>query len=346
MSKPTILFNKVSKRYTDSVLAVNDVSFAVEPGTLLALLGPSGCGKTTTLRLLAGLETPDVGEIWLDGRCVAGRDIWLPPEARRVGMVFQDYALFPHLTVEANVAFGLNVLPPKQRRPRVMDMLDLAGIADLATRYSHQLSGGQQQRVALARALAPHPGVVLLDEPFSNLDAALRKVMRDEVRRMLRAVAATAIFVTHDREEALSIADRVAVMHRGTLLQMDSPQAVYLHPRSREVALLVGDANFLPGQADGAHVTCALGKLSLLHPVRGPAEVFIRPERIMLYPDPTDLAQVTAIQFFGHDQLVQVRLADGTCLEVRTLPRADLNPGMSVQVVVQGPVLAYSHPPL
>ena len=207
----------LSKAFGDAA-AVDDASFHVTAGTVLALLGPSGCGKTTTLRLIAGLDRPDAGTIVLGGSEVQGPDVSVPPERRRVGLVFQDYALFPHLDVRANVGFGLS--RRNGRAARVAETLELVGLSALASRMPHELSGGQQQRVALARALAPNPRVVLLDEPFSNLDAALRNDLRNDVRRVLRESGTTAVFVTHDQEEALSLADQVAVMIDGRVLQV------------------------------------------------------------------------------------------------------------------------------
>jgi iron(III) transport system ATP-binding protein len=194
----------------------------------------------TMLRLIAGLETPDSGEVWLDGGCAAGPCIWLPPEAWRVGMVFQDYALFPHLTVQQNILFPLNSMRPRERQLRVAAMLELVGLESLGDRYPHHLSGGQQQRVALARALAPNPAVVLLDEPFSNLDVTLRNQMRVEIRQILQVAGATKLFVTHDQEEAFALADTVAVMFAGELAQIGTPRAIYLYPVSCEVAAFVG----------------------------------------------------------------------------------------------------------
>ena len=336
-----IELKNVSKAY-QGCQAVRNVSLTVDQGDLLVLLGHSGCGKTTTLRLLAGLETPDTGEIWLNGAKVAGAGAWMPPEARGVGMVFQDYALFPHLTIAANIAFPLNKWNASARKARVEEMLDLVGLRGLGDRYPHQLSGGQQQRVALARALAPQPSVVLLDEPFSNLDAALRQEMREEVRRILKFAQTTAVFVTHDQEEALSLADQVAIMSGGRLLQVGTPHEVYLTPASRAVAEFLGDVNFVPGVANGDGVECPLGTLTLSEPVHGAVDVMVRPETITLRPDVQGSAFVTDVRFFGHDQLVSVCLEGQHELRVRTWPRPDLRPGARVSVDVNSPVLAYS----
>lgn len=321
------------------VCAVDGVNLALPPGRFLALLGPSGCGKTTTLRLLAGFEPPDRGEIEIGGRLVNGPGLHVPPEQRSVGMVFQEYALFPHLNVADNVAYGI----PKgvDKKKQVEEMLSLVGLPDVASRMPHELSGGQQQRVALARALAPQPALILLDEPFSNLDAALRQSVREEVRQILRQAQATAVFVTHDQEEALSLADEVAVMMGGSILQIASPQQLYLRPARREVAAFVGEANFLAGVANGTSVTCALGDLPLAEVTYGPVEVLIRPEMARLQPDPTGAGCIQQISFFGHDQLVQVSLPDGLRLQARTRPRLDLAPGTQVQVTIDGPVVAY-----
>jgi iron(III) transport system ATP-binding protein len=338
---PAIELRGVSKSYGRDVAAVRDVSLCLSCGALLALLGPSGCGKTTTLRLIAGLEAPDAGEVAISGRRVAGHSAWVPPEERGVGMVFQDYALFPHLTVAENIAFPLNRLPARQRAARVAELLPLAGLQGLESRYPHQLSGGQQQRVALARALAPRPAVVLLDEPFSNLDAALRKATREEVRRILCESGATAIVVTHDQEEAFSIADTVAVMRGGVVEQTAPPHEVYLRPASRQVATFVGEANFVPGQARGDLVECTLGAVPLATPASGRVDVMLRPEMLALRPEPRGCGRIEHITFFGHDQLVAVRMCDGALLQARTFPRLDLTPGTQVEVTVSGPVVAF-----
>ena len=341
MDDVVIQVKHVCKQFAGGVYAAQDLSFELSRGRLMALLGPSGCGKTTALRLIAGLETPDAGEIWLDGQCVAGPAHWVPPEARRIGMVFQDYALFPHLTIGQNVAFPLNKWKLAEREQRVAELLALVGMQGYAERYPHQLSGGQQQRVALARALASNPAVVLLDEPFSNLDAALRKTMREEVRSILRAANATAIFVTHDQEEALSIADQVAIMNGGAIRQIGTPQQVYYRPATRAIASFVGEANFLPGVARGQVVECALGNLLLTTPLQGEVTVMIRPEALNLKPEAEGPAQVESITFYGHDQTAHVRLNGSMMLQVRMMSRPDILPNSHAHVSVQGPVVAY-----
>ncbi len=338
---PIIRLNHVVKQY-DDVTAINDVSLTVNQGELLVLLGNSGCGKTTLLRLVAGLERPNDGEVLLDGELVADQNTFLPPEQRHIGMVFQDYALFPHMSIGQNVEFALKGVRGSARKQRVEDMLDLVGLAGLGKRFPHQLSGGQQQRVALARALAPEPSVVLLDEPFSNLDAALRKFMRDEVRRILRAAGATAIFVTHDQEEAMSIADRVAVLQAGRLLQVGTPRELYRRPRVRGVATFLGEANMVQGTAHGSTVDTPLGALPLGRPTEGDVEVMIRPEAITLtVNDITGAATVANVRYFGHYQLVRLDIGDDIAVDARVWAQEPIEVGQSVSIAVQGEVVAF-----
>lgn len=336
-----IRLKNVSKHY-DDVLAVDDVSIAVAPHELLVLLGSSGCGKTTTLRLIAGLERPSGGEIFLNGELVANGQTWVPPEQRRIGMVFQDYALFPHLTVAQNIEFPLNGIRGAARQRRVLEMLDLVGLTGTEKRFPHQLSGGQQQRVALARALAAEPTVVLLDEPFSNLDASLRKFMREEVRRILKAADTTAIFVTHDQEEAMRIADRVAVMRGGNLLQAGKPEDLYRYPATQDVANFLGETNWLAGVAKGQTVETALGILPLAKVISGHVEVMIRPEALTLLLDEQGDGCVVDTRFFGHYQLITVKLGDGTLLDVRVWAQLAVDIGASVSLRVDGAVMAFA----
>ncbi|MGH9000505.1 MAG: ABC transporter ATP-binding protein, partial [Acidimicrobiia bacterium] len=328
------------------VVAVDDVTLDVIPGEILALLGPSGCGKTTFLRLVAGFERPDAGVIRLAGREIAAPRLFVPPERRRIGMVFQDYALFPHLSVAANVAFGLRrqggIRPSRdsQASGRVEQMLALVGLGGLGDRLPHELSGGQQQRVALARALAPDPAVVLLDEPFSNLDAALRAEVRDEVRAILRKAGATAVFVTHDQEEALSMADRVAVMRAGRLCQVDTPDRLYTRPADRFVATFVGHADVLPGRLEGGWAATVLGPVRAeasaegAGPTSGDVHVVLRPEALRLRLDGAGPGTVRRLTFFGHDQIIEVTLTDGCTVHSRTGPQRVFEPGDRVSVAV------------
>ncbi|HVF06153.1 MAG TPA: ABC transporter ATP-binding protein [Frankiaceae bacterium] len=309
------------------------VTLPVAPGSVVAVLGPSGCGKTTLLRVVAGFERPDAGTVH-----VAGRDVThVPAHARRIAMVPQEGALFPHLSVAANVGFGL---PRRERRgPRVAELLALAGLDGLADRMPYELSGGQQQRVAVARALAPDPSVVLLDEPFSALDAGLRAAIRDDVLRLLRAHETTAILVTHDQDEALSVADVVAVMREGVLVQTGPPAEVYAAPVDLDVARFLGDANVLPGVAADGVVTWALGRAPA-GGARGDVQVLVRPEHLTLGGEGVP-GVVAERRYFGHDAMVSVTLAGGTTVRVRTALATAHAPGDAVGVAVRGPVACY-----
>jgi iron(III) transport system ATP-binding protein len=336
----------VSKNF-GAIEAVRDLDLELTRGRILALLGPSGCGKTTTLRLLAGFESPDTGEIEIAGRPVAGHGTSVAPEKRRVGMVFQDYALFSHLTVAKNVAYGLKgIFGGKKRGVRVAEVMGLARLDGLEDRMPHELSGGQQQRVALARALAPEPAIVLLDEPFSNLDAALRTEMRSEMREILKAAGATAVFVTHDQAEALSFADEVAVMFDGTMVQVAPPEALYHRPATREVAEFVGEANFMPGTAEDGRLRCALGDVPACGECVGNVEAMLRPEALHLRAlvngeDAGVEATVIAREFYGHDQLVKLRLDSGPVLCSRLGGGPGFKPGERVLVETRGTAVVF-----
>lgn len=286
MENNKLELRNVAKAY-GPVRAVDGVSLGVARGELVALLGPSGCGKTTTLRMVAGFVEPTEGDVFIGGRRVTG----LPPYKRDTGMVFQSYALFPHLTVAQNVAFGLKRRGVARREisERVGRMIDLMRLTGLADRLPTQLSGGQQQRVAVARALVINPEVVLLDEPFSNLDALLRESTRVELRRIQDELELTTMFVTHDQSEAMAVADRVAVMNQGKLVQIDTPQRIYSQPRNRFVATFVGHANIFKARASGPHEGGTLMQgdgFSLVVPgrIEGEREIVLRPEAVTLSP--------------------------------------------------------------
>jgi iron(III) transport system ATP-binding protein len=317
----------IHKRF-GAVTALDGFDLDVAGGSTLSLLGPSGCGKSTALRVIAGFEEPDAGVVTIGDRHVVGPDHAVPPEQRRVGMVFQDYALFPHLSVARNVAYGVNA------SERVDDVLHLVGLDGMEARMPHELSGGEQQRVALARALAPRPDVILLDEPFSNLDATLRVRMRREVRRILMLAGATTIFVTHDQEEALAMADHVAVMRDGRVVQTGSPKELYERPADKWVAGFVGESEFLAGEAGPGRVETPLGTFPHFGSASGPVEVMIRPEWIHLTPADDGSAAVVDQEFYGHDQLVLIEFDNGRRLKARVSAGPIYAPGDRVQVSV------------
>lgn len=331
----------VSKSF-GSTQVIKNLSLQIADGEFVALLGPSGSGKTTLLRILAGFEDADAGEIRIGNRIVVQNNISVAPERRKVGMVFQDYALFPHLNVRENVAFGL----PRSsaRADLVKSALAAVDMLDWIDVMPHQLSGGQQQRIALARALAPQPGIVLLDEPFSNLDPALRAQVRADIRRIFKVAGATAVLVTHDQEEALSMADRVAVLLDGELRQFDSPQRIYQQPVTQDVARFVGDAHFLDGLIVENGIETVLGVLPLEpHTSAAGARetVLLRPELVTLHPeaDPDGgTARVSHVVFFGRDQVVEVIIDSGETIVARCPTHHLYTSGDRVHITVDHPL--------
>ncbi len=299
------------------VPAVSNLSFDLDYGEILAFLGPSGCGKTTTLRLIAGFEHHHEGQICLAGRTVSSPDYSIPPEKRNVGIVFQDYALFPHLNVWENVRFSFNS-KARKHNDTIKFMLSLVGLYDFRNRYPHELSGGQQQRLALARALAPRPKVLLLDEPFSNLDADLREQMRVEVKNILRATETTTIFVTHDQEEAFAFADKVGVLQNGKLEQFDTPEKIYHTPLTRFIADFVGEADFLPGtivQAGVVETDLGLFPSYSKVPEGAEVEVMIRPDDVKILPGTEHTnGEILQRTFRGSINSYMVKLDGGTVL--------------------------------
>jgi iron(III) transport system ATP-binding protein len=318
-----VVLRGVSKAF-GRVRAVQEVDLELARGELVAVLGPSGCGKTTLLRLVGGFERPDAGSIAVGGRELAGPDTFVPPESRRIGIVFQDYALFPHLSVEANVAFGLSRREREARERITRTTLELVGLQHKAGSHPHELSGGERQRVALARALAPAPELILLDEPFSSLDATLRAGLRREVELILRDAGATALLVTHDQEEALSVADRVAVMREGRIVQVGAPQEVYLRPANRWAAGFVGEVNVLAGVAHGSGVETELGVFDVGGEASGSVHVAVRPEQLLLRADAGGNAEIVAREFRGHDVLYRLRHEGGRTVLVQ-LPSLELH---------------------
>ncbi len=324
------------------------VDLEVPAGSLTAILGPSGSGKTTLLRLLAGFERPDAGTITIGDAVVDGPGAYVVPERRRIGYVPQEGSLFPHLTVQANVGFGLTAR--ERRGGRVATMLDLVGLGGLGKRYPHQLSGGQQQRVALARALAIEPAVVLLDEPFASLDAHLRASVRSDVQDIFRRAGTTAVLVTHDQDEALSVADRVAALRDGKIAQYAAPEDLYTRPVDAELASFIGDANLLAGVLSagvvktplGRHLVDAHGTVAVRD---GQVTALIRPEQIDLEPGADGVpGRVTSYGYHGHDAVVHVQTehyAEGRAIIVRIVGGRDLPAGTPVALRVRGPVLVW-----
>jgi iron(III) transport system ATP-binding protein len=332
-----LIVRGVSKTF-DTTPVLKGVDLDVPAGTVVALLGPSGCGKTTLLRAIAGLEHPDSGAVQLGGRTMSDPTTWRSPESRRIGMVFQDWALFPHLSVARNVGFGLT--RSERRSGRVLEALELVGLTRFADRMPATLSGGQQQRVALARALANRPAAVLLDEPFSNLDATLRTQIRVDVQRLLRDLGVTALFVTHDQEEAFVMGEIVAVMFDGVVVQQARPAELYDAPSTRSVAEFIGDANFLPGVASGSIVETPLGKIELRADESGAVEVLARPEHV--HVEAGDAATIEDIEFYGHDAVYIVRPDEGRSIRVRVLRTPEFGPGDRVELSYSGaPTVAF-----
>ncbi|GAB3544455.1 ABC transporter ATP-binding protein [Arthrobacter tumbae] len=331
-----LTLNGVSRRY-GAVPAATSLDLTVAPGEMLTVIGPSGCGKSTMLRMIAGLERPDSGTITIAGDVVADRRTFREPERRRVGLVFQDHALFPNLTVAKNVAFGLNRLSVPERRKRVAEVLELVRLDHLSARYPHELSGGEQQRVAVARALAPRPAVVLLDEPFSSLDETLRARVRADIVAVLQETGTTSLLVTHDQTEALSVGDRVVVMRDGVIEQADTPEKVFEQPATRFVASFMGDADFLPANVHNALLTCEIGVVST---VPGWAncdvnvDVVLRPHEVALAPDPGASARVVSLEYRGAFVLHSVRLASGRTLRSWQPHHVRYAPGTAVTVTV------------
>lgn len=308
----------ISHRFGET-LAVDGLSLEIGEGEIVCLLGPSGCGKTTSLRLAAGLDDLQTGTIEINGQLAAEPGRALPPEERRIGMVFQDYALFPHLTVAGNVGFGLADATAEARRLQVEATLQRVGLEGRADAYPHQLSGGEQQRVALARALAPAPGLMLMDEPFANLDVTLRNAVRDDTLDLLKSLGASVLLVTHDPEEAMRMADRIAVMQAGRIVQVGTPEEVYLRPSNQFMARFFGPVNEFDCHISGGRASTPLGEHTSDLP-DGPGQLIVRPEAIEIVDTPGD-SHIEHVRLIGAYWRATVKLADGQVLRARTIHR-------------------------
>ncbi|MCH2312008.1 MAG: ABC transporter ATP-binding protein [SAR202 cluster bacterium] len=337
MNNIVLLCDKLIKSFGETV-ALNQTKIELFNGEILAILGPSGCGKSTLLRAIAGFENIDSGDITINGKTVSSRDKFTPAEKRRVGMVFQDYALFPHLTVEDNVGFGTKSSSKSDKASLVKQMLKLVELDGMEGRYPHELSGGQQQRVAVARTLAANPVTILLDEPFSNLDATMRTEIRNTVRQALQGRGVATIIVTHDREEAFTIADRVAVMNSGQIEQVDTPENMYRSPVSKFVASMTGTANFMPAIITSNRAVTELGKFQWVSPTNGivdgdEVELLVRPDDFLVLPNPNASVTVTSREYRGDAMVLSVELGSGNTIQCRQGPYSDLPVGTSVDLV-------------
>lgn len=319
----------ISKFY-DEEQVLSDFNLDVWKGSITGILGSSGSGKTTALRLIAGFDRPDAGIIEMKNEVIVSDEVWLPPEKRNIGMVFQDYALFPHLTVKKNIAFGLGKNDIEQGR--LKEVIEMCNLSSLINKFPQELSGGQQQRVALARALAPNPEVILLDEPFTSLDAQMARVLRDEVVELLKDTETTAIIVTHDQEEALSVCDVVSVLEKGKIIQSSTPQEIYLNPVSKTVANSVGDPNILKGFSVDGRVETSLG--TFVSAYEGALDVSIRPECIELNLDSDGSYVVKECTFYGHDQVISFQNSKGEVFRARSLPNTIYEAGDKVNIEI------------
>ena len=337
MNNAVVECRDVGKSY-GSVMAVNNINFELKSGEILSILGPSGSGKTTMLRLIAGFEAVDSGEISIHGCLVSGPSVHVSPDLREVGMVFQEYALFPHKTVVENVSFGLHRLSSNDRYGRTTEVLDLVGLSGLERRYPHELSGGQQQRVALARTIAPRPVTVLLDEPFSNLDADMRRRMRIEVETILRENGIATVFVTHDREEAFAMADQIGVMNNGCLEQLDTPKVIYHSPATQFVAQLGGMCDFLDGVVEGHLVETEIGNLpyttsSGILKSGSNVDLLVHPNDFQIHADPQGLMVVQSREFRGDETILVVSAPSKAILRCRESSYSTITHGTRVTLI-------------
>lgn len=329
------LYGIVKNLGAEQIHAVDDLSLEVNKGEIVTLLGPSGCGKTTTLRLIAGFEEPNSGEIVIDGVSVAGKRTFVPPEKRNVGIVLQEFALFPHLNVKRNIAFGLRGVSKAETEERVRSLIELTGLQSLEERYPYQLSGGQQQRVALARALAPSPLIVLFDEPFASIDPDLRSRMRADLKKILKEAGVTAVFVTHDQEEAFLIADRIVVMNKGKIHQIGTPMQVYHNPQDRFVAEFVGHADFISGRVNSTNIVTEIGEFPLKSNAveqGSDVTVMLRPGDVEIMPTESGVGIIDVIEFKGKEILYSIKLKSG--ITIHSSQNSSYMPAIGTQVNV------------
>lgn len=320
--------------------AVASFNLDIAKGELLALIGPSGCGKTTVLRLIAGLESLDSGQIEIGGIEVANPSFSLAAEKRSAGMVFQDFSLFPHMSLSKNISFGLTEMKGTFSSSSD-DYLELVGLQGFGDRMPHELSGGEQQRGVLARALAAKPEILLLDEPFSNLDVNLRSQIREEVAQIIRSSQVTALLVTHDIEEAFSVADTIAVMIAGAVVQAGTAEALYSTPANEEIAHWLGAANFLEAYCDGLSAHCDIGSVQLQRECHGRRRIMLRPEWLALSPCPDGNARIIRRTYYGHDQMLELELKSGPRLLVRALSANSVQPGQEVSIIATNPAIPF-----
>lgn len=344
-----LVVRNITCGYQPNTPTVHNLSLTLQPGNILCLLGPSGCGKTTTLRAIAGFEKLSAGEIHVQDQVLASASFHMPPEQRRVGMVFQEYALFPHMSVEENVAFGLYHWSSTDRQSRVQTLLDVVGLKGLESRFPHELSGGQQQRVAIARALAPKPLMLLLDEPFSNLDPDMTIKMRKELYRILRQTQTTAILVTHDHEEAFAMADQVAVMQNGVLMQCDTPETIYQQPSCSFVAEFIGQANTISGIIHNGQIETEIGTFTnqSTFPNNSRVLVMIRPTDLEFLPSESGTGTIESRQFQGSQTLYAIRLLSGQIIHCCMKPIPVYNIDISVMIhITTSPTILFPQPAL
>jgi iron(III) transport system ATP-binding protein len=331
---PRLDMRQIARRFAGGA-GVHGVSFAVAPGEVVCLLGPSGCGKSTTLRIAAGVERADSGEVWVDGKRYQAPGCWVPPEKRGVGLMFQDYALFPHLTVLRNVMFGLDGLPKAQAQEIALAGLERVGLKHLAQAYPHVLSGGEQQRVALARAMAPGPKLMLMDEPFSGLDERLRDEVRARTMAVLGEAGASALVVTHDPEEAMAIASRIVLLRKGRVIQDDTPERIYAQPADLEAAAFFAPHAVFTGPVMSAQVATPLGAIPAALADGSLAAVAFRPEAIQLTSGEGRTARVAGVRRVGPDTVLDLEAEDGTGATFRATARLRLNHAVRAGDVVR-----------